>query len=459
MSQSLHEDRNGCALHGAVKTISAVEAMVPVVHASAGCSLGARYGENLPAGSLSGTAGWLETSATNLQEKHVVFGGTSRLREQLKNTVKVLRGDLYVVATGCVPETVGDDVPAMVKEAREQRYPVIGISTPGFKGNAWHGYSTSVRQILEQLPTLDDSARVPQRDLVNLLGIVPGSDPFWEGDLLELQAELERIGLRVQRLFGAGERPEAWKNARNAALNVVVSPWGLEAARFLGERDGIPFVDFGFVPVGSRDLAALLAGVVQALDLPVQLADVSRGMDARQRHFLRKAAPKLVSGAFQRRTAVVAPSGSAVGVARFLSWTLGQILTTLVVTDNPPEETRSELVNLAREASEGIEIDVFFAESSAEIRRILSEAKVELVLGSAIERAWAREAGAASVEIANPLRGEVVLDQALAGTRGALFLVARVLQAIGDSPVPPASGVRHEPVEAVSAARASVLAS
>jgi len=445
MSQSLHEDRNGCSLHGAIKTLSAVEGLVPVLHASAGCSLGARYGENSLAGSLSGAAGWQETSATNLQEKHVVFGGTSRLREQLKNTVKVLKGDLYVVATGCVPETVGDDVPAMVKESREQRYPVIGITTPGFKGNAWHGYSTTTRQVLEQLPTLDDSPRVAQTDLVNLLGVVPGSDPFWEGDLQALQEELELLGLRVQRLFGIGERPAAWKNARNAGLNIVLSPWGLEAAKFLKERDGIPFVDFGYLPVGSRDIAGLLGDVVKALDLPFpQLGELAKTLDARQRHFLRKAAPTLLSGQFQRRTAVVAPSATAIGVARFLSGTLGQILTTLVVTDNPPEESRANLVRLAREASEGIEIDIFFAESSDEVRRILSEAKAELVLGSSLERPWSEKAGAALVEVANPLRDELVLDLSLAGTRGALSLVARIARILSATPAPSPSGIREE---------------
>jgi len=451
MSQALHEDRNGCTLHGAIKTLSAVEGLVPVLHASAGCSLGARYGENTLGGSLGGTAGWQETSSTNLQEKHVVFGGTSRLREQLKNTVKVLKGDLYVVATGCVPETVGDDVPAMVKESREQRYPVIGITTPGFKGNAWHGYATATRQILEQLPTLDDSPRVAQTDLVNLLGIAPGSDPFWEGDLQALQEELELLGIRVQRLFGIGERPVAWKNARNAALNIVLSPWGLEAAQFLKQRDGISFLDFGYLPVGSRDVAALLSQVIQALELPIpQATELAKSLDARQRYFLRKAAPALLSGQFQRRTAVVAPSASAVGIARFLSGTLGQLLTTIVVTDNPVEEARENLVRLAREASEGIEIDIFFADSSVDIRRILSEAKVELVLGSSIERAWTDEAGAALVEVANPLRDELVLDQSLAGTRGALALVARIARVLSTTAAPAPSGIRHDVVSAVS---------
>ena len=445
MSQILHEDRNGCALHGAVKAISAVEGLVPVLHASAGCGLGARFPENTLAGSLAGTAGWQETSGTNLLEKHVVFGGTSRLREQIKNTVKVLKGDLYVVATGCVPEVVGDDVPAMVKEAREQQFPVIGISTPGFKGNGWHGAATAIRQVLEQLPTLQDLPVAKDAGLVNLLGIAPGLDPFWEGDLLELEAALAPLGLRAQRLFGIGQKTSDWKNAKNASLSVVLSPWGLEAARFLEQRDGIPFLDFGFIPVSSRDVGLLLAKVSEALGLaPEAATHLALAEDRKLRYYLRKAAPTWLSGEFQRRTAIVAGSAAAVGLSRLLSGTLGQIVTTVVITDNPPEDSRASLVQHIRDASEGIEIDVSFTESSVDVLRALSSARPELVLGSSLERLWSIESGAALVEVSAPLREELVLDQSLAGTRGALSVTTSISRALLFAGHAQASGIRPE---------------
>lgn len=445
MSQIIHHDRNGCSLHGAVKALCAVEGLVPILHASAGCGLGARFPENTLAGSLAGTAGWQETSGTNLLEKHVVFGGTSRLREQIKNTVKVLKGDLYVVATGCVPEVVGDDVPAMVKEAREQRFPVIGISTPGFKGNGWHGAATAVRQVLEQLPTLEDLPVAKDVGLVNLLGIAPGLDPFWEGDLLELEAALAPLGLRANRLHGIGQKPSNWKEARNAALDIVLSPWGLEAARFLEQRDGIPFLDFGFVPVASRDVGLLLAEVSQRLGLPAEpAAELALAEDRKLRYHLRKAAPTWLSGEFQRRTAVVAGSSAAVGLSRYLSGTLGQIVTTVAITDNPPEDSRTALVQRIRDASEGIEIDVSFAESSVDVLRALSAARPELVLASSLERLWTVESGAALVEVSAPLREELVLDQSLAGTRGALSVTTRISRALLSAGRAQASGIRPE---------------
>jgi nitrogenase molybdenum-iron protein beta chain len=445
VSAIIHEDRNGCAIHGAVKALSAVEGLVPVLHASAGCGLGARFGEISPAGALGNTLGWQEISATNLLEKHVVFGGTSRLREQIKNTVKVQRGDLYVVATGCVPEVVGDDVPAMVKEAKEQQFPVIGITTPGFKGNAWSGFATTLRQTFEQLPTLDATQSQPRTDLVNLLGVAPGLDPFWEGDLAELSQAFAGIGLEAQTFFGVGQGTANLFAARNAALNVVLSPWGLEAAEFLKNRDGIPYVDFGFLPVGSRDVALLLAQVALALQLPQEpVLAQAKAQDKLQRHHLLKAAPAWLSGEFQRRVAIVGSSAASTGLSRFLAGTLGQIVTTVVITDNPPEGSRVALVQKIRDASEGIEIDVSFAESSQDIQRLLSAASPELVLGSGIERAWTLGERIPLVEVSHPVRDELILDQPLAGSRGALGLASRISRAILSSRPQQISGIRPD---------------
>jgi nitrogenase molybdenum-iron protein beta chain len=428
---ALHEDRNGCALHGALRLLDAIPGVVPILHANAGCGVAARGAGDAFAGvlgELSASSG--ETSATTLLEKQVVFGGTSRLREQIKNTVKVLAGDLYVVLSGCVPEVVGDDVPAMVKEAREQRFPVLGIGAPGFKGNGWAGYASTARALLEQLPSLlPPSDAAPSFD-VNLLGVVPEHDPGWEGDLLEVEAILAAAGLRVNRLVGLGQGVAAWRDAPRARVNVVLSPWGEAAARVLAERDGIPIVDLGFLPFGSADAGLLLERVGAALSLDAAAVAAARArLDGRLRHFLHKAIPSLLLGEVQERVSVVAGSAAAVGVARFLAGTLGQIVEQVIITDRPPLERRAALAAAVRTvAGEGA--DVRFLESRHEIARALRDASPEVVLGSALERDAAREVGAALVEVAAPLRATPALRRGLAGVDGAVTLVETLLGAI-----------------------------
>jgi nitrogenase molybdenum-iron protein beta chain len=428
---ALHEDRNGCALHGALRLLDAVDGLVPILHSSAGCGVAGRAASAAFAGAfgqLGAVSG--ETSATILQEKQVVFGGTSRLREQIKNTLKVLAGDLYVVVTGCVPEVVGDDVPAMVKEATEQRFPVLGIAAPGFKGNGWAGYASTARALLEQLPAVlpPDGALAPFD--VNLLGVVPGHDPGWEGDLLAVEGILAEAGLRSNRLVGLGQETAAWRQAPLARVNVVLSPWGLDAARVLAERHGTPVVELGFVPVGSRDAALLLEQVADALSLGQSAVGAARGrLDARLRHFLKKAAPSLLLGDVQERIAVVGGTAAAVGQARFLSGTLGQLVEQVIVTDRPPAGSRAAIAASIR-AIAGDGVDVRFLESREEIARALAASSPELILGSALERPAARELGAALVESAAPVRSVPVLRRSFAGVDGAVTLVEELLGAV-----------------------------
>lgn len=422
---TIHEDRNGCALHGGLRLLSAIDGVVPILHANAGCSIGARRADSVLTGSSGANfKGWLETSSTNLMERHVVFGGTSRLREQIKNTLKVLDGDLYVVITGCVPEIVGDDVPAMVKEAREQRFPVIGIATPGFKGNGYQGYATVLRSLIEQLPAALEALPPGESPDVNLLGAVPGQDAFWEGDLLEVERAIGRLGLGVNRLVGFGQGIADWQRVPHARLNVVLSPWGLEAAQLLEARYGTPYVDLGWLPVGSRDLGDLLGRIGGALGVAeAVIAGVLRAQDAELRHFLQKVSATYLLHGLQKRVSIVGNAAYAVGLARFLSGTFGQIVAGVVITDGPPEASRTTIEATLRGTQQGSEPALLFSDSSDEIAGFLRAQRQEVILGSALEERVAGALGVPLLEIAAPYRDGPVLRRSYVGVGGAVTLV------------------------------------
>lgn len=424
MSQNLlHQDRNGCALHGAIKLLDAIKGVVPVVHANTGCSLNARFsssGFNAAAGRHF--RGAMETSATTLYDKHVVFGGTSRLREQIKNTVKVLDADLYVVVSGCVPEIVGDDLPAMVKEAREQQFPVLGISSPGFKGNAYAGYEHAAKGVLEGVAGLFDLSGELKENRVNLFGLVPEQDPFWEGDLLELEEVLDAVGLEANRLLGIGQDVKDWKQASRARLSLVLSPWGLAPARFLEERYGTPYLYLGWLPVGARDVGLLLEKLAVTLALGEDiLAHARERFERRTRYFLQKAAQTWLRHDFQKDLAIVANSAHAVGLARFLAGTLGQFLKLVIITDQPDEQLHAGLIAAIHE--EAPEAEVMFSASQQTIAGHLGAVQPEVILGSWLEAPLAARLGVPLLQISTPLRQTLVLNRSYAGFKGALALV------------------------------------
>jgi nitrogenase molybdenum-iron protein beta chain len=448
---ALH-DRNGCALQGAALLLETVEGVVPVLHANAGCSVA--FGQD-------GATRANEVASTALLEKQVVFGGTSRLREQIKNTFQVRAGAVFVVLSGCVPEVIGDDVPAMVKEAREQRFPVLGIAVPGFRGHAWSGHAAAAHALLEQLPASLEAATQPAVAAdINLLGIAPGLDPTWEGDLIEIEAVLAELGLRANRLVGHGQGVAHWLAAPQARLNLVLSPWGAEAAAGLHRRHEIPCVDLGWLPVGSLDAGALLAQVGRALGIDAQAVAAARArLDARLRRVLRGAAGRGLLDDLQRRAAIVGGSAGAVGQSRFLAGTLGLLVVQVVITDEPPPERRAALAAAVREAA-GSTAEVAFLSSRHAIELRLRAAAPELIVGSAFEEGTARALGAAFVEAAAPLRRRPVLGRSHAGVGGAVTLLEELIAALRepsapiDAPARPTAGARA--FAAAAASHASV---
>ena len=343
MSHHLEGSRNSCALHGALQVFEAIQGTVPVIHSSSGCGVqhylgGTRLsGGNDPFGSPP-------VSSSNISEKHVVFGGGSRLREQLKNTVKVVQGDLYAIVTGCSIEMVGDDVPAMAKEGREQDWPVIYANTPGFRGDVHQGYHLAVRALIEQLPDIWTETEPAPAGLVNVWGIIPNQDPFWRGNLEELGRLLEGIGLVPNLLLGEGQDVAAWKRVPGAALNLVLSTWGELPARLLEERYGTPSLSLAGLPVGTAG-GALLTRITEQLGLdPLRTEAFIKREETRLKRQFARLADSYYRAGFQREFALVGESAQVVGIGEFLGKSFGLLPRTLVITDNPPESVRESLV-------------------------------------------------------------------------------------------------------------------
>jgi nitrogenase molybdenum-iron protein beta chain len=429
MSHHLEGSRNSCALHGAIQLFEAIEGVVPVIHSTSGCGvqhylgISRVSGGNVPLGAPP-------VSSSNIGEKHVVFGGGSRLREQLKNTVKVVQGDLYAIVTGCSTEMVGDDIPAMAKEGREQDWPVIYANTPGFSGDVHHGYHLAVRSLIEQLPEIWKEAGTPPAGVVNVWGILPNSDPFWRGNLRELGRLLEGIGLTPNLLLGDHQGVEAWKLVPHAALNLVVSPWGEAPARLLEQRYGTPLLLSGGLPVGPAS-GKLMRLVVDKLGLnPQQAEDFIGREEAALDRRLAGLADSYYRHGFQREFALVGESAQVEGIATYLGQSLGLLPRTLVVTDNPPESLRGELEVRLAGILAGYSTDVLFSEDQAEIADAVRAGGAGLILGSVLEQAIADETGVPFLAVSFPVSNRIILDRAYTGYRGAATLLEDLGSAI-----------------------------
>jgi nitrogenase molybdenum-iron protein beta chain len=419
MTQQIINARNGCLLQGVLNATRAVGGFVPIIHSNPGCGFQGYLGGSLLDGPFGDD---LDVPASNVSEKHVVFGGTSRLREQIKNTLKLQPGDLYVVISGCATELVGDDVAAMVREAQDEGDPIIAISAPGFKGDIYQAYALFFQAVLAQVALPEAPARRP--GLVNILGLLPGPSDFWEADLHELGRLLGLAGLRVNPLFGRESGIAAWQQIPAAGLNLVFSAWGEPVARDLELRFGTPYLSFPGLPIGPEQSFHLLERVVEALGVgPDRVSALREKAEHELRGHLRKLGRLYVKYQLQKACAVVGDSALVPGLVHFLQRTFGWLVLTAVITDSPPQIERATIAADLAGGPEYAATQVIFSEDGALIEDALRASQPEIILGSALEAGVAAELGVPLLEVAHPIRQSVVLQKSYCGPRGGVTLI------------------------------------
>ena len=184
--------KHTCALGGAIATLTALPRTVPIVHASGGCAAALSTTFSNAGGYRgSGYCGGNMIPSSSVAQDEIVFGGEPRLEEQIEHTLLAIDGDLYFVVTGCQVEIVGDDAVGVASRYRDRG--VLGASTPGFGGTSFTGYeavlSTLIAELIEKSPAHNTRT-------VNLLGLVPGHDAQYRGNLNELKRLLGRFVCR-----------------------------------------------------------------------------------------------------------------------------------------------------------------------------------------------------------------------------------------------------------------------
>ena len=428
MSHHLEGSRNSCALHGALQLFEAIEGVIPVIHSTSGCGVQHYLGVTRLSGG-NDPFGSPPVSSSNIAEKHVVFGGGSRLREQLKNTVKVVQGDLYAIVTGCSTEMVGDDIPAMAREGRDQDWPVIYANTPGFSGDVHHGYHLAVKALIEQLPDIWKERETVPAGLVNIWGIIPNQDPFWRGNLLELGRLLDGVGLVPNLLLGSEQSIASWKQVPGALLNLVVSPWGELPARLLKERYSTPSITLEGLPIGNAT-SILLRRLTEQLKLDqIRTEKFITREESRLNHQFARLADSYYCTGFQREFVLVGESAQVAGIGEFLGKSFGLLPRTLIITDNPPDNVQDVLAERLSSIVPDYDTEVIFSEDRAEITDILRASDAQLILASSLERDVAAELDVPFLALSFPLVDRIVLERGYAGYRGATAL----LEDIGSS--------------------------
>ena len=138
-----------CTPLGACLAFRGVAGAIPFLHGSQGCATYIRRYL------ISHFREPMDIAASNFSEQSAVFGGGANLKTGLANVLRQYQPSLVGLATTCLSETIGEDVPGHLREFRESVTgappPIVHVSTASYRGTHMDGYHAAVRALVETL--------------------------------------------------------------------------------------------------------------------------------------------------------------------------------------------------------------------------------------------------------------------------------------------------------------------
>jgi nitrogenase molybdenum-iron protein beta chain len=428
MSEFIDRPRTSCALGGALAAISAMPDVIPIIHTSVGCGGNLMNAVSLGAGYFGpGYCSNNSAPSSGITETEVVFGGIERLREQITSTLKLIDGKLYVVATGCMTEMIGDDAAGVVNEFADEGEPVIAISTPSFKGDNYAGYEILLEGIFNRWLR---PSKEKEKNLINIFGVVPGYDPFFRGDLEEIERIGAKLGLKVNTFFTPTQTFENITTAPKAALNVILSRTRCRNfAEQFEEKHGTPYWVTD-LPVGPQATDDFIRELAKKLNLAAAEQVISAENDWYYRYFERTV-DGYMDGEQRHYSVTVTNSNYAIPDAKYMHNELGWVLIDSFVTDALNDDQKSSL----SEGFSELPVKPVFEGSTIKIARAITQNHPEYrgqryfdsmtplyIAGSTFEKQTALKKGARYLPVSFPVFDRVITTAGYAGYRGGLRL-------------------------------------
>ena len=436
-TNSISQVRYACSI-GALYTASSIPGVIPITHCGPGCAdkqfMGLAFYNGFQGGGYGGGA---VSPSVNASEKEVVFGGTERLRELIKASLKIMDADLFVVLTGCIADLVGDDVPSVVSEFQEKGVNIVYAETGGFRGNNFIGHELVVKSIIDQFVGSYNGEKNPHT--VNIWSLLPYQNPFWRGDLSEIKRILEGIGLKVNILFGhQSGGVEEWKNIPKAGFNLVLSPWlGLKTAQYLEKKYNQPFLHIPAIPIGAKETSRFLREVSEYAGLDREKTGQFIQSEEKEYYYYLEHFSDFYSEywwGLPAKFAVVGDSAYNLALTKFLVNQLGLIPSSQIITENTPDEYKDGIREEYRRIADDVTAGVDFVEDGYTVGKILEETdfghKPPIIFATTWDRDVTKKIGGYIVEVGFPASYEVVIARSYIGYRGALNLLEKIFTTV-----------------------------
>lgn len=258
-----------CQPMGSALAFKGIENTMVLYHGSQGCST---YMRLLLAHHFREP---VDIASSSLSEKGAVYGGRENLKKGLRNVINRYNPKVIGVATTCLAETIGDDVPAIIREFKEEQeigddpekdIIIIPVSTPSYGESHVSGYIKALDAVVRKFTekTEEEKAvKIPNgklnvipveslspadvRELKEIFDVMAG-DYIFLPDISEtfdapLREDLPKIAPGGTPLSEIADMPNS-----QASLGLGIVSKNL-AVKYLEESYGVPGYDVP-IPIG-----------------------------------------------------------------------------------------------------------------------------------------------------------------------------------------------------------------
>ena len=169
-----------CAPLGASMAYKGIQGCVPLIHGSQGCATYVRRYM------ISHYKEPIDIASSSFSEESTIFGGGPTLKLAMFNVGNQYKPYHIGVTTTCLSETIGDDVPQIIKEFRGEAPELahIGLahaSTPSYCGTHVDGFHQAIVSVIKYL----SSEAEPNNKLVLLPGMLSPADYRYLTEIME----------------------------------------------------------------------------------------------------------------------------------------------------------------------------------------------------------------------------------------------------------------------------------
>jgi nitrogenase molybdenum-iron protein beta chain len=424
-------------LGGVLATINSLPRTVPIVHGAQGCgrNLSSAYAQGGYYG--GGYCNEHSIPSSNVDESDIIFGGAETLAKELAHSFDIIDADLFVITTACMTDIIGDDVKSVLSRFPDSPRSIF-LETGGFKGDCYYGYRRFIEELfLQYIPRRESASAGANPPQVNLLGLLPGYDPFFRGDLEELARLLGLLGATAATFLTPDQTLAEIRKAGAAKLNVIFNrAHGADLGRNLRESHGIDYW-LADLPVGAKATGDFLREIARRLDIDPEAAErVARNESRRYYDYVERLSPLVVDFDFQNYAVVVANSTNAFPYASYLDNELGWLPTHVYITDQLSGDQRAAMRARFEELTFSERPELVFETDTQNIQRHLETSRPQFlsrtyydrieplfILGSTLEYGFAESLGGFHLSVSHPVINRTAVARGYAGYNGGLNLL------------------------------------